>query len=239
MRVVIDPRFRGPPSSGNGGYSCGLLGKLVDGAAEVTLRRPPPLDRPLDTVEVDGGLELRDGGTVIAEARPASLDDLEIPVSPTLEEATEATRGYRWFTAHPFPMCFVCGPDRTEGDGLRIFPGDVPRLRVSAAPWVPDASVVEDGRVRPEVVWAALDCPSWFGMLDREPDWKGGGVLLGRLAARVNERPRAGEPCIVMGWHIGTDRRKVQCGSALLGEEGRLVAAARATWITFEGAAPL
>ena len=26
---------------------------------------------------------------------------------------------------HPFPRCFACGPDRDEGDGLRIFPGPV------------------------------------------------------------------------------------------------------------------
>jgi len=40
--VTIERRFCGPPESGNGGYSCGLLAAHVGGPAEVTLRRSPP-----------------------------------------------------------------------------------------------------------------------------------------------------------------------------------------------------
>jgi hypothetical protein len=40
-QVIIDPRFRGPPDSGHGGYVCGVVAGLIDGTAEVTLRRPP------------------------------------------------------------------------------------------------------------------------------------------------------------------------------------------------------
>jgi len=45
--LVIDPRFNGPVGSANGGYTCGLVAGLLDGIAEVTLRRPLPLGRPL------------------------------------------------------------------------------------------------------------------------------------------------------------------------------------------------
>ena len=45
--VVIARRFCGPPTSANGGYACGLVAGLLDGRARVTLRSPPPLDRPL------------------------------------------------------------------------------------------------------------------------------------------------------------------------------------------------
>ncbi|HRQ64040.1 MAG TPA: hypothetical protein PKZ76_04115 [Xanthomonadaceae bacterium] len=31
--IVIDPQFRGPPDSGNGGYVCGMLGQRVGGVA--------------------------------------------------------------------------------------------------------------------------------------------------------------------------------------------------------------
>ena len=48
--VTIDRRFRGPLRSANGGYACGLLGSRVGPAAEVTLRLPPPLERPLTWV---------------------------------------------------------------------------------------------------------------------------------------------------------------------------------------------
>jgi hypothetical protein len=43
----IEERYRGPPDSGNGGYVCGLVAGFLGGSAEVTLRRPPPLDRTL------------------------------------------------------------------------------------------------------------------------------------------------------------------------------------------------
>ena len=43
--VRIDPRFRGPPASGNGGYVTGLLARELGGfGCSVTLKAPPPLD---------------------------------------------------------------------------------------------------------------------------------------------------------------------------------------------------
>ena len=39
-----------------------MLARLLDAPARVTLRLPPPLDRPLTAVTTyDGGVELRDG----------------------------------------------------------------------------------------------------------------------------------------------------------------------------------
>jgi hypothetical protein len=42
-------RFCGPPDSGNGGYVCGFIAGFVEGAAEVTLRLPPPLGSGANT----------------------------------------------------------------------------------------------------------------------------------------------------------------------------------------------
>jgi hypothetical protein len=50
----LGERFCGPPASANGGYACGAIAELLSGGAEVTLRRPPPLGRPL-RVRVGGG----------------------------------------------------------------------------------------------------------------------------------------------------------------------------------------
>jgi hypothetical protein len=124
----------------------------------------------------------------------------------------------------------VCGPRREAGDGLTIFPGPVPGRDLAAAPWVPDASVCDGhGHVHPEVAWAALDCPSWFGLATLAP----GAPLavLGRLAARIDQRPRQGERCVVHGWGIARDGRKLHSASALVSEERGLLAVARATWI--------
>ena len=73
--VAIDRRFCGPPSSGNGGYVCGLFATHIDGGAEITLRVPPPLEQRLDiTAGTDGAVELRAADIVIATARPVRLD---------------------------------------------------------------------------------------------------------------------------------------------------------------------
>jgi hypothetical protein len=55
---VITGRFNGPPTSGQGGYSCGVAGRLVGGdTAEVKLRRPP-LETPLDVVRIEDAVRL-------------------------------------------------------------------------------------------------------------------------------------------------------------------------------------
>jgi hypothetical protein len=66
-QITIPKRFCGPPESGNGGYVCGLLAGYVNGDAEVTLRLPPPLDRPLDVVRESGVARLMEGDKLVAE----------------------------------------------------------------------------------------------------------------------------------------------------------------------------
>src|SRR3981081_2968205 len=88
--IIIDKRYCGPPNSGNGGYVCGRLARHIPGGAEVTLRSPTPLDKPLDVIATeDGSWELRDGATVVATGRPASIElaDLE---NASFEEAMGA-----------------------------------------------------------------------------------------------------------------------------------------------------
>jgi hypothetical protein len=215
--VMIPRRFRGPHDSGNGGYTCGVVASFLDGPAEVTLRVPPPLEKPLAVERVGRGVVVRDGDTVVAEAVPATVE-LE-PPAVTWAEAGEATSRYTGFDEHDFPECFVCGPQREPGEGLRIFPGGL-RDGVVAAPWV-----ARD--VSPEVVWASIDCPGAYaaGYPDR------GTVLLGRMAARVDRLPEEGERCVVVGWSLGDEGRKLFAGTALLGADGRPCAVARQVWV--------
>jgi hypothetical protein len=227
--VVIEHRFRGPPQSGNGGYSCGVVAEGVGGVATVTLRRPPPLDRPL-TLTGDGEQSrLTDGENIVGEAAQSTLD-LVVPEAPGLEVAVEASRRYAGFEAHPFPGCFVCGPERAPGDGLRIFPGRVGNTDVVAAPWTPDDSLRgADGMVGRRHVWAALDCPSYFGLASAPL------ALLGRLTASIERLPEIGEPLVAVGWPIEVEGRKSFAGSALANREGEVLASAAATWIEIDG----
>lgn len=226
--VTIDRRFCGPPDSGNGGYSCGLVALAIEGPAEVTLRVPPPLDRPL-RIETRGDVvALLDGETLIAEGCPSAVD-VEPGPPVSFAEAEAATARYPWYEGHPFPTCFVCGPHRDPGDGLVIFPGPVEGHQLFAAPWVPDASLAgADGTVGDEFVWAALDCPSGlvaglFGDV--------GVLLLGRLTADLRAPVRAGEPHVLQAWTIERDGRKLHTASALFTADGTAAAVARAVWI--------
>jgi hypothetical protein len=232
--IAIQPRFRGPPDSGNGGYSCGLLAALVPGPAEVTLRRPPPLGRSL-AVEIseDGVATLRDGDELVAEAHPAAALEVEVPAPVSLDDARTASAAYPGAAGHPYPSCFGCGTEREPGDGLRIFPGPIAgREGLFAAPWTPDPSVAgELGHVRDEVVWTALDCSSgwcFYGHPDLAPDAE---ALLGRMQASVDGAVLAGEPHVVMAWPLAVEGRKRASASAVLAEDGTVLARARALWV--------
>lgn len=227
--VVIPRRFRGPPESGNGGYTCGLIASGIRGSARVRLHTPPPLDTPLSLRPADAGVALMDAERVIGEG-VADHPPAEVPGPVEFDAAVHASGLYRWATGHPFPGCFVCGPDRHHGDGLCIFPGPVEGRRIVAAPWVPDDSVCDaTGTVQLEVVWAALDCPSWFGVLEYENGVAG--ALLGQLSAQVLRHPRAHERCVVIGWSRGREGRKLHAGAALYTSEGEPLGSSAAIWI--------
>ena len=238
--ITIDKRFCGPPNSGNGGYVCGLLANHIGASAEITLRAPPPLEQRLDIVERDGGaLDLRQGETILATGRPARIDVSEIPIA-SFPEAEDAVRRTPFdANSHTFPTCFVCGPARAPGDGLRIFAGPLSartdqKTGAFAASWVPDANLAgDDGRVAAEFIWAALDCPTGYaglGALSLGPN-RDQAILLGRMAARVDARPKPGDPCIVVAWPTGREGRKLFASSALLRTDGEVLAVANATWL--------
>ncbi len=228
--MIIERRFRGPAESGNGGYVCGALGTLVSGPAEVSLRIPPPLERELGVERLpDGSVQLLAGEIVVATAAPKAVE-VTPPEPVPFDEAVKASRGFPWTHTHPFPSCFVCGTDRAGDGGLQIFCGAVEGRKMAAAPWIPDASLADPGgRVRPEMVWAALDCPSWFGMycFDDAP----GMALLGRQAVRIDRLPRVSERCVCTGWFLERDGRKVRTASALHGENGEMLAIGKSTWV--------
>lgn len=224
-QIVIDPRFNGPPDSGNGGYVCGLIANAIEGPAVVTLRKPPPLERELalETPE-PGRAVLRDGDTVVGEAVSEPLD-LELPDPPSFAEAVEASRHYAGFEAHAFPTCFVCGPGRPLDDGMHIYPGPTAQRPVVAAPWTPDASMPhENNRIRDEILWAALDCTSYFPHYPAQ-------AVLGRLHARLRREAHIGQRYVVVGWQLGGEGRKLWSGSAVFDADGNACASARATWI--------
>lgn len=239
--ITVPSRFCGPPGSGNGGYTAGLLAERVPGqdredcpAVEVTLRKPPPLDRPMAVRAEDPDVVLLDGDPdeVVAAAHcvPADLEPVD-SVAPA--EAEAAAASYPGLRSHPFPTCFACGPDRAEGDGLRIFPGPVSGDRFAAL-WVPHAAEAESSdlldegvpRVGVPIAWAALDCISgWAGHMEERT------MVLGRMTARVDALPVVGEPHVVVGRRVSEEGRKTFTASTLYDSDDRVVARAAHVWI--------
>jgi hypothetical protein len=234
--VTLDGRCNGPPASANGGYTCGVVAGLVGAeAVEVTLRSPPPLEQPLRVIRDGGRVELRDGDQLVAEGVPAN-HLLEVPAPVPAAEVAAAEAGGRaaWTAEHPFPTCVVCGPRRDPGDGLRIFPVALPgRDGLFGAPWTPDKSVAGDaGAVRPEYVWAALDCPTSAPVANYGA---GPAMVLARLTARLGCPVRVGEPHTLLSWRLSAEGRKREGGCALYDSDGRFLASSRALWIELKG----
>jgi hypothetical protein len=241
--LTISSRFSGPPTSANGGYTAGLLAAALAGGdvlptkpVEVTLRKPPPMEVSIPLTSADDALVAGEEGAVVAEAR---IYDGELrPVAPAAyDEAAAAEASYPGLARHPFPRCFVCGPERAEGDGLRIFPGQIGEtddglLRV-AATWTPGESVAgESGLVSLPATWAALDCTGgWAGDLTER--W----MVLGRLTGIVHSLPAVGDPHVVVGEGRAMEGRKAFTATSLYDDAGTLLATAEHVWISVDPSA--
>jgi hypothetical protein len=226
--LSIPRRFNGPLESGNGGYCSGVVASFLKGAAEVSLRRPVPLETPLDVVrENDGWVRVLDGDTLVAEARSAPEFEVEVPAPVSPHEARLAAARYRGRSDGVFSRCFVCG--RAREDAFGVFAGAVEGRQLVASPWTPPSWTADPaGRVLPEFVWAALDCPTYFALyVSGELPMS----VLARLTARIDAPIAAGEEHVVIAWPIETDGRKRHAGSAVLSPGGEALAVARALLI--------
>lgn len=226
----IPARFNGPPTSGNGGYSCGILAAHVAGCARVRLHVPPPLDTPLHIKTTDEGAALFDGNTLVGTAVAGELV-LTPPAAPSLSEAEAAMKLYPSYDHHNFPTCFVCGPERPAHDGLSLFPGPVAGRSVYACIWQPAADLLDDElNIRAEFLWAALDCPGYFAAMGAELRT----ALLGELIGELHTGVAGNQPLIVYAWPLCVDGRKFYAGTAIVTADGKLVASARSTWIALK-----
>jgi hypothetical protein len=234
--VIVPSRFNGPPSSGQGGYSSGVLAAHLDGPAAVSLRRPIPLDEEL-RVRLENGAAKRDddsaarasertvarafdaAGELIAEAVPAP------PLAPwdappvSLEAAHRAKKRFSDPADGAFDHCFVCGRARPDGFGMLL--GPVEGTDLFAAPWTPSKwSADSGGTVLPEHVWAALDCPGYFAIHGTDLKL----AFLARQQSEVHTPVRAGVEYVAVGRPLERDGRKGFAATALLDADGAVLA---------------
>lgn len=232
---VITTQFNGPRSSGNGGYTCGILAhRMTDqlhctAAIASTLRKPPPLGTPLTWRDTARSVALTgDDGEVIGVAEAGSFE-AGPPAFPGLDVAKRATAAYEGHQHHPFDTCFTCGTARGEGDGLRVFSGPFDTDMVAAV-WTPHAAFAgANGRLAYEFAWAAMDCPGgWAAHVDQTP------MVLGRMTAIVEFLPRAGEECVVVGGLMRVEGRKHFTNTALYTAGGSLLGHAEQIWVSID-----
>lgn len=254
--LVIPSRFCGPPRSGNGGWTAGALAAVATGSdgphppVEVTLRQPPALETPLAVRHEAGSTLLEHDGALVAQAA-AVAGDIGVEAVAAVDVATALAAS----TRHPglgletYAACFVCGQGRSEGDGLRIFPGpigvsgqdaaeDVAEDRVAAA-WTPHPSTSGTfsvtGVATPgehadlACTWGALDCiGGWADDMVSRP------MLLGRMTAQVSALPRVGEEHVLVGRLLRRDGRRSYTASTLYTAEGRELARAHHVWFAVD-----
>lgn len=218
--LTVPAKFNGPPASGNGGYSSGLLAERFDGPAAVSLRRHVPLDKPLELrAEDDGVLRAIVDGEPIAEAIAAApLAPWEGPMIE-LEAARVAHERFTGAGDETFDHCFVCG--RARPDGFRVFTGPLGDDGVVASPWTPPDWAADDGgAVLPEFIWAALDCPSYFALHGDDLAV----AYLVRQQVEIVTPPRAGVEYVVAGRPLERSGRKGLAATAILDPSGEVLA---------------
>ncbi len=238
--ITISERFRGPPTSGHGGYVSGRFAELIhtasDAAVEVTLRAPIPLDVELQ-VRHDANHQpactVLDNDTLIAEVR---LEPLTISVPPPPNQAAIESAAPRSAALMPnlnhllpgqtgfHPICFCCGPEHEDGLGVFVAPVDqqVACMWETRPEWADS-----EGTIPNAYLWTALDCPAQYAFLAE-------GIrtgLLGRMTASIQKKPRAGAKLTVTAWTLEISGKKHFGGSAIFDEDKSLIGSAKTVWI--------
>ncbi len=230
--IIINHKYCGYKHIGNGGYVCGVVANHIDGPAKITLVTSPPVDHPMTLEQTGKKVLLKNGDVLVAKGEPFSLKIDAVPEPPTLKEAVEASRKSIAAKGSLSPDCFVCGSNRSPGDGYRLFPGHLLKNESVAAPWIPHVALAdESGFVRPEFIWAALDCPGVYAVFNENIK---GTMLLGQLTADVRKDLKPEVEYIVTGWKTGNQGRKYFAGSAIFSKKGELCSVANSIWFVVD-----
>ncbi|MEI1279599.1 hypothetical protein V6Z05_14820 [Leptospira venezuelensis] len=237
--IIMSQRFCGPPKTGNGGFTAGILVEAAKtNRAEIRLLNPTPVEKSI-ILESENGQRAAiydDSKKILATLQSISVEDFpkyKLPVVPDLEEAKRISAFYPGFTTHPFPTCFVCGPKREVKDGMRIFVGPAPEQigfeNLMVGYWMPDDTVEsENGIVRDAAVWGALDCPGGFAAVLGEPQL----IVLSKIRGQILEHPKIGEDYIVISWRLQKMSRAFKVMTAIFKSDSKKLAAiAEALWL--------
>ncbi|GBF38766.1 hypothetical protein [Leptospira johnsonii] len=237
--MILPKRFCGPPKTGNGGFTAGILVEAVESdAAEIRLLNPTPVETSIlmESEKGQRGTIYDSSKKILATLKSIAdeeFSEYKLPVVPDLEEAKKISASYPGFTTHPFPTCFVCGPKREVNDGMRIFVGPAPQQNgfenLMVGHWLPDETLSsQNGFVRDAVIWGALDCPGGFSAVLDEPQL----IVLSKIRGKIIERPKIGENYTVVSWRLQKMSRAFKVMTGIFKSDSkRLFAIAEALWL--------
>ena len=231
---TIPKQFCGPPGSSNGGYFCGTVASFFDYPVSIRLKAPPPLDTEMRIEHGDVKALVLAGDQIIAQVRRAD-ETLEpapfISVKSAQECSEQGLAGS--LINHPFPGCFVCGPSRASGDGMRIFTGPDKDPALHAASWHAHPAWSSDGHeIDIPFIWSALDCPSsgpaFATSIQPDSDIA---YVLGTLDIRVTTRPKINETYSIVCALDEGDERLYRTRVSLYAQDSTLLATGAAIWV--------
>lgn len=224
--ISFDNRHRGPFSSVNGGF---LTGTLLDAAAMsqgvVRLRRPVPLDEPVNLFAEDGWAAIRHCDQTLAETIPVDFGITETGFVPIEEAKGSRDAG---LDLGMFADCFVCG--RGQPDGLGVEPKLLDDGRFLAV-WNPARSnLIEDELVPARYLSSVLDCPGGFAAMYQAQRL----AVTGSMKTRIDFLPRSDQRLIVVGEAGPQVGRRLHATTTIFTESGAVVATSEAIWVTLE-----
>lgn len=216
VTVSIDGQYQGPDGIANGGYLAGRLGGR--GPARIVLKSPARVGTPLQAVRTHFGMTLLDGGAKVATVDPCDAPD---PVGWVPSAAEIADLPTPDLTAHPFPRCFVCGPDNDRG--LRIVFRET--WAGVAASFTPTSTASPETSPHIGIV-GALDCSSGWAVYA-----PGEAGVLGTFEFVVLNEPEPNQTLTVVAERRERIGKRRLAASSVFDSNGALVGSALATWI--------
>ncbi|MDH4145447.1 MAG: hypothetical protein OEY23_09800 [Acidimicrobiia bacterium] len=206
--------------------AAGRFADFVDPrCASVRFHAPVPLDAELRARRLDDPtvVEIVDGASLVATVSPYAPRPVSVRRGSP-DDVAAAQQGWCTDVAsdHPFPTCYVCGPQRRDGLGLR--PGPVADGDRHLTVWSPGTG----GDVDPWLVWAALDCPSGMPALAAVAGDEL--VVTGTLAVSIDAPVPGDEELQIVSRLVDRSGRKLATEAALFDATGRTLATCTAMW---------
>ncbi len=227
-QLIVSETFQGIDGIAHGGYLAGMISEDRPEVMQVTLRRPPPLNRPLFVEDGAGQASLvdRDGQTIM-EAAPGDLT-ANLP-SITAEEVNGEPNPR--FERHPYPHCFVCGTEHPNGFNLRFSTPD--EHGHTLATWIPSGRLIPEIETVPDrFVWAVIDCLSAWSFSDHWDDSDWWPAVTGQIAVEIRRPVLRDETHVLVAHPTGREGKRIYVEAAIHDAEGDLCARGESTWIT-------